>query len=330
MKENTKKSINADLEADVKIHHASVNYTKDTDNNSNTNITNSTKASKELIFFEEKTFKPKHRPYIPNNLILYKNKLSWQNIAKRRLETEIVSEKITFSSKENKTIIENNISDISNEINQTIKIGYNNPLVSVNSKNSLSELQSELKKYSSVSKEKEEITIEYEIEYEDKDNLINKEYHTPLKNTDEPFTNKLELNKNEQEYLDYFKDAFNDKVITKSERSFLDRRAKNLNISPDKVNEIERLILNDSDQQPINKEVRYLNEVKAMLADNNGIISEEAKEPLENFKKRLGLSDESANKLEKQAIQEYNKTTVDNSSKKNKNWIKWLVAGIVL
>ena len=107
------------------------------------------------------------------------------------------------------------------------------------------------------------------------------------------------LKKEEDDYIDFFKDAFEDEGISPDERKLLDKKRDKLNISPQRADELEKIaiksILNFTEQ-----EEEYID----MLNDSyeDGKISDDERKLLNKRRDKLGISVDRANELEKSII----------------------------
>lgn len=99
---------------------------------------------------------------------------------------------------------------------------------------------------------------------------------------------------NEKEYLDEYKACLADEnSISEINRRLLDRIAKSLNISPERIKQLEKSCLANCLTE---NEQEYINEYKACLAD--GVISESRRRLLDRVAKSLGISKNRVSQLE--------------------------------
>lgn len=115
-------------------------------------------------------------------------------------------------------------------------------------------------------------------------------------NGGEESSNAVNLNENEQSYINEVQACQEDGEIGPRERRLLDKLASKLGISPERAAELEASlsapVLTDDEKE-------YLEEVQAVLAD--GEISEKERRLLDKLRKMLDISEERAKEIEQLA-----------------------------
>lgn len=221
-------------------------------------------------------FHPKKAPYIPNDLIWYPNEQTWHRLYQQRINGQISNYHETISSKDSFSISELekvnlklafknffieadvNIShQIEENFNQNESIEWeieiefeslenlNETHILIDSTDMINELASNVEK---------EYIDEVKYILEDDGIIDNKqrlflERFREKKGISKDRANKLEnelnyvesLNDNEKEYLEEFKEFLNDGEITEKERRILNRFANRLEITNERVFEIENI-----------------------------------------------------------------------------------------
>ena len=222
-------------------------------------------------------YNPVKKPYIPENLLWYPHETSWHRLYQQRVNGNILKHHDIISSKSSHSISSNEKSNlkvalktffleininrdslIESAINESESIEWE-ILVEFESLENLIEYHQETTKNyilesSPTSKEnqlKEEILFMLEDDgvIDDKErrilNRLGDKLGISLEKAKE-IENKIlsinELNHNEKEYLDEFKEFLNDGEITEKERRILNRFATRLEITNERVIEIENSI----------------------------------------------------------------------------------------
>ena len=222
-------------------------------------------------------YNPVKKPYIPENLLWYPHETSWHRLYQQRVNGNILKHHDIISSKSSHSISSNEKSNlklalknffaeininrdslIESTINESESIEWEILVEFESIENLIEYHQENTKNYilesSSTSKEeqfKEEILFMLEDDgiIDDKErrilNRLGDKLGISLEKAKE-IENKIlsigELNNNEKEYLEEFKEFLNDGEITEKERRILNRFATRLEITNERVIEIENSI----------------------------------------------------------------------------------------
>lgn len=118
------------------------------------------------------------------------------------------------------------------------------------------------------------------------------EFEEELMNEDHTEMDRSSLTQEEQEYLNEYLSC-SSKGVSDRERRLLDKLAKSLGISKERMNELE-----ESCKQPTlnEEEQEYVDELKDFLGD--GEMSERERHLLDKLRKSLGISEERARQIE--------------------------------
>ena len=113
----------------------------------------------------------------------------------------------------------------------------------------------------------------------------------------EAINSVFSFSSNEQKYIEEIKFMLEDDgMIDKQERKILDNMLDVLNISPERGQQLEVIVLNRRDLTKEEKE--YLVKVKSFISD--GVISDRERRMLNRLANLLGISEQRAIELEKQ------------------------------
>ena len=252
-----KKSISVD--GNVKMVGASVEHNGDSMNSSS--IKNSS------IRKEKQLFDPMGMPYIPNNLIWFHHEMSWQRLAKQRLEGNVLSHSETINISKSDSFNSLDLDEIKAEIKTVVKgVSFNKK------KNEMKDSTSELFK---------EIFIDVKfaniLDLKKLHNVSSNEISINSSNVFEFFTEfTSNYGKLGQEGIDIFTSILNYLQINISDHSnFLEK--------------INKSQLSDKDKE-------YIDMVKIISAD--GIITEKERNILNTFAGKLDLSHKQQEYLE--------------------------------
>ena len=103
------------------------------------------------------------------------------------------------------------------------------------------------------------------------------------------------LTKGEEDYIDMFKDAFEEDGISSDERKLLDKKRDKLNIPPQRAVELENIALK-SLSNFTEQEEDYIDMLKDSYED--GKISDDERKLLNKRRDKLGISVDRANEIE--------------------------------
>ena len=257
--------INFKADAEIKIHSGggSRNIKTDSENNSKSRNQLSTKQK----------FTPTKKPYLPESLIWYNHEPEWQQIYQQRMNGNLDSYSISTKNQFSQFNKENEF--------EKIKAEYENLIVKVGA-----EFTKKISKQF-----QEEGFTEWKIEVD----------FTPVSELKEENFRQVSLaesslTKEEEDYIDMFKDAFEDDGVSSDERKLLDKKRDKLNIPPQRAEELEKIAIK-SVSNFTEQEEEYIDMLKDSYED--GKISDDEKKLLNKRRDKLGISVDRANELEK-------------------------------
>lgn len=257
-------TINFKAEANIKIHSGKA---------SNDSKLDSESISKELNqLATTQKFSPTKKPYLPDSLIWFNNEPEWQQIYQQRMNGNLDSYSI---------ILKNQFSHFNKENEfKKIKAEYENFIV---------ELEADFTK--SISNQfKAEGFTQWKIKVD----------FAPVTELTEEnqriisITQSI-LTKGEEDYIDMFKDAFEEDGISSDERKLLDKKRDKLNIPPQRAVELENIALK-SLSNFTEQEEDYIDMLKDSYED--GKISDDERKLLNKRRDKLGISVDRANEIE--------------------------------
>lgn len=265
--------------------NAGVNLKVTSVNANGENDTNSRNYSKSTLKIERNQhLNPTQKPFVPENLVWFPHQIAWQRLVQQRMNGNLLSHSEYMSSSEQKIISNSEMSDINAELNHlftSIKGGRkthtehnienNNEMewrVNVTFK-PMEDFNEDSYKYTEVLPVNEPLQIEESI-------------------TDDK----------EQQYMEEIRFMLEDNgVIDERERMMLDRMINVLGISPERAQRLEMLV--SSENGLTKEEKEYLEKYKVFI--ENGEVSDRERQMLIRFANLLGISEERALELEKQA-----------------------------
>ena len=265
--------------------NAGVNLKVTSVNANGENDTNSRNYSKSTLKIERNQhLNPTQKPFVPEGLVWYPHQVAWQRLVQQRMNGNLLSHSEYMSSSEQKIISNSELSDINAELNHlftSIKGGR---------------------------KTHTEQNIENNKEVEWRVNVTFK----PMEEFNEdsyghndalPVNESLQIEESitddkEQQYMEEIRFMLDDNgMIDERERMMLDRMINVLGISPERAQQLEMLVLSENGLTKEEKE--YLEKYKVFI--ENGEVSERERQMLIRFANLLGISEERALELEKQA-----------------------------
>jgi uncharacterized protein YfkK (UPF0435 family) len=262
---------NIDMEGKVKIHSADIDKTKNTELNSQDSI-------KRQVGKVQK-FTPTKKPYLPNDLVWYKNEPSWQRLYQQRISGSIVEYHERISTTAKRLFSEHEYSKVKSEFKNLLlraKIEVSNEIET---------------------KFKEQEVTEWEIFvsfapinelYEDDQKVVE------LKDTTANISTSF-LSNQEQDYIEMYEDAFEDFVVTNDELRMLERRRLKLGLSEDRAKELADMV--KAKKSFTKEEMEYMEEVKFCL-ENDKEITQDERRMLERLRTKLNLTNEKVVELE--------------------------------
>lgn len=134
---NIKKDTTVDIDGGIGIHNMKGKYTHTTEQTS--------KQTREKVFYTEQEFIPKKKPYLPEDLKWYYHEALWQGIAKQRLDGNMIKIILKLNSNDLYTFSRNEIQEIEANYKSALKkIGANIKWTVKESKNLKSQRNCEL------------------------------------------------------------------------------------------------------------------------------------------------------------------------------------------
>ena len=205
-------TINFKAEANVKIHSGKASKDSKLD---------SENISKELNQLSTtQKFSPTKKPYLPDSLIWFNQEPEWQQIYQQRMNGNLDSYSIVLKNQFSHFNKENEFKKINAEYeNFVVKVGADFTKNISNQFKAEGYTQWKIKvDFAPFSELKEE--------NQRKDSI-----------------SQSTLKKEEDDYIDFFKDAFEDEGISPDERKLLDKKRDKLNISPQRADELEKIAI---------------------------------------------------------------------------------------
>lgn len=229
----------------------------------------------ELNIKFHQTLNPKKAPFVPGGLVWYHSNLGWQRLTNQRLNGNLITHTEIISTKQVETLSTNEINKLNAEISLLLgriktSVGYTNEMdiKSLTEKNYTLEVTVEFEDIDMLQQTKliesqliknnntenldnykkyaEEVQFMLDDDgiIDEKERRILDRLRKNLELTEEEandIESKLQITEqNEKEYLDEFIVIMDDGEITEKERRLLDRLAKSLGITEEKVIEIEK------------------------------------------------------------------------------------------
>ena len=219
------------------------------------------------MFNRHQTFMPKSQIAEPKDTIWLQGEPSWQRLIEQRMTGGLTYHKEVIETRSSRVVTATELQNLKAEI-QTLFLDlgleWNNSVES---------------RYS----EHKNLVLSVEVKFTDSPTI-----QSAVSVTSET------LSPNELEYKTEFEACIEDGEISARERRLLDRLAYNLNLSTDRVQEIEAMIVTPLTDQ----ENEYLDEFRMCIAEDPKLNSS-TRRLLKRLAASLGLTDEQVNKLEK-------------------------------
>ncbi len=229
-------------------------------------------------------FNPTKKPFVPEDLVWFPHQAAWQRLVQQRMDGNLLSHSEYMSSSEQKIVSESEMININAELkilfasikanakaNHEHNIENNNDMewrVSVTFK-PMEEFNDDSYEYTEALPVNEPLQIEESI-----------------------------TNDKEQQYMEEIRFMLDDNgMIDQQERMMLDSIANTLEIPSERAQQLEMLVLSENELTKEEKE--YLEKYKVFI--ENGEVSERERQMLIRFANLLGISEERALELEKQA-----------------------------
>jgi len=218
-------------------------------------------------------YNPVKKPYIPDNLLWYPHETSWHRLYQQRINGNILKHHDIISSKSTHSISKNEKSNlkiglktffselninrdsfIENTINENESIEWE-VLIEFESIENLSEVYDEVSQdiimnITSIDEQQYEEEVKFMLEddgiIDEKERRILNRLSDKLGISNEKalqienrVQSMIHLTENEKEYLEEYQELFNDGEINEKERRILNRYAARLEISPERIKQLE-------------------------------------------------------------------------------------------
>ena len=265
--------------------NAGVNLKVTSVNANGENDTNSRNYSKSTLKIERNQhLNPTQKPFVPENLVWFPHQIAWQRLVQQRMNGNLLSHSEYMSSSEQKIISNSEISDINAELNHlftSIK-GGRKTHTEHNIENN------------------NEMEWRVNVTFKPMEEFNDDSYgYTATLPVNEPLQIEESITDDkEQQYMEEVRFMLEDNgVIDERERMMLDRMINVLGISPERAQQLEMLV--SSENGLTKEEKEYLEKYKVFI--ENGEVSDRERQMLIRFANLLGISEERALELEKQA-----------------------------
>lgn len=225
-------------------------------------------------------YSPNKAPFLPDNLVWYKNEPTWQRLYTQRMQGGLIEHEEKIETKKMKIVENSELKKISAEM-EFLWASAN------------MEMDTAIKESF---KEHEDATLSIHIKFAPLENLGQQPSTLPQTTIVSSQKSSYSLTTEEQEYIEELKECLADNgTISSSERRLLEKLRVKSGITEARAAELERSIA-----QPMltEDEEDYLAEYKECLADG-GTISSSERRLLEKIRIKSGISQERAAEIEK-------------------------------
>ena len=229
-------------------------------------------------------FNPTKKPFVPEDLVWFPHQVAWQRLVQQRMDGNLLSHSEYMSSSEQKIISNSEMIKINGELDvlfASIKGG-----VEFNREHNI-ENNNEMEW---------RVNVTFKPMEEFNDDSYGYSAALPV---NEPLQIKESITDDkEQQYMEEIRFMLDDNdMIDQQERMMLDSIANTLEIPSERAQQLEMLVLSENELTKEEKE--YLEKYKVFI--ENGEVSERERQMLIRFANLLGISEERALELEKQA-----------------------------
>jgi uncharacterized tellurite resistance protein B-like protein len=230
----------------------------------------------ELNIKFHQTLNPKKAPFVPGGLVWYHSNLGWQRLTNQRLNGNLLTHTEIISTKQVETLSTNEINKLNAEISLLLgriktSVGYTNEM----DIKSLTE-----KNY----------TLEVTVEFEDIDNLQQKNSSESVLTIENNNSVNLDNHKKYAEEVQFMLD--DDGIIDEKERRILDRLKNSLGLTEQQAIDIESKL-----QITEQNEREYIDEFITIM--NDGEITDKERRLLNRLAKSLGITEKKVIEIEK-------------------------------
>jgi len=236
-------------------------------NNRKAERTSTEQLQKEIV----DRFAPMKYPYLPDDVAWLNVDKEWQNLVKTRLDGNRLHYNTRISSRRTMSANDSRMDEV--------RLAFQTFVVNANTKFTT--------KMENSFKREEETIWEFDVTFKPLNEFVDTNNSTAI-------PSKLNISKDEQEYLDNLKEFLEDDAeITPRERKMLDRIRQSLGISEERAKELEASLKPELTED----EQEYLDNLKEFLEDDAEITPRERK-MLDRIRQSLGISEERAKELE--------------------------------
>jgi len=229
-------------------------------------------------------FNPTKKPFVPENLVWFPHQIAWQRLVQQRMNGNLLNHSEYLSSSEQKIISNSEMVKINGELDAlfaSIKGGV------------------EFNRERNIENNKEvewRVNVTFKPMEEFNDDSYRYSAALPV---NEPLQIEESITDDkEQQYMEEVRFMLDDNgVIDERERMMLDRMINVLGISPERAQQLEMLV--SSENGLTKEEKEYLEKYKVFI--ENGEVSDRERQMLIRFANLLGISEERALELERQA-----------------------------
>jgi len=275
-------------------------------------------------------FSPTKKPFLPDDLVWYHHETSWQKLYMQRINGNLLHHHEKISSKQNIYVSSHELSDIKVDFNNLLVKANVNRNVEIDTKyteketteweieiefapieeltentleNKISKTLNSDNEQKYIEEIKDMLSDDGKIDDGEKRLLERKRLKFSIsveraKELEEQLTKKAEFSETELKYIEEVKEAIEDSgEITNDDRRLLYRRLSKLGISQERATELENFVLQGKPKEYTENELKYIEEIKFCLEDDNEISPKERK-MLNTEKDDLGISQERADEIE--------------------------------
>lgn len=236
---------------------------------------------------KEQFFNPSKQPYIPEDLVWFKQEPSWQRISQQRLSGNLLAHNEFISSAQNQVLKQTEINKLNGELN----------VVFVKAKGK----KENVLKIQTLSQIEEEWIIKVTFKPMDEfaTMIQDQKVNIPLTEKDPILENKIvSLSEVEKSYLSEVEFMLeDDSTIDEKERSMLNRFRVKFEISEDRAFELENSLTKNQQNNLLSEEKEYLDELSNIL-EGEKIIDAKSRRLLTRISVLLGITEERIVELE--------------------------------
>lgn len=279
---NSKEDEGTNIKVKAKLNLKNINLGLD---DSGTEYSSEVSNKDELIstLNKKQYFNPTKKPYIPNNLTWFDKEISWQRLAKQRLEGNLISHNEYISTKQNQLVSQSEINKLKTDFKvlKIFKTGF--------------EKENTQKQNNSLTTS-EEWTIEVLFKPLEDYEVIDDIESSITKVLEEK--KEIYLSENDQNYLEEILFVLEDSIdITDKEEIFLKRFRAKYDISDERDLELREIAYNSVQPKLNNSELEYMDDLKNIIGKNY-FVDEKSRKILIKISNLLNLTDDRALEIE--------------------------------